>query len=248
MVSGLRRFKIVACLILGMLIASTVSAEEIPPRAVESMEEGALLFENGEYGAATVEFRRAFEITPYAIFIWNAGRAAHQNENYRQAYLYYGQALDVKEEGKRLSPDLRGRAAGLKEALGVRSAAERMALEAKNRRPEIEEVRWSRWGWGGVGLAGGGVAMLVGATGFGMATSRGFNGLDGVETMQEYRHERDQIERNQRLGRIFLYGGSTLLVLGAVVTAWDLSTIEERAVPVVSISSTSMSAVWEVRF
>lgn len=246
---------VIGCVIVlcGFGVKSAFAA--LPDSAAEAMGTGAELYQEEDFSAAAVEFRRAYEISkrasdgPYAVFLFNAARASHQGGNTRQAYVYYERALEV-EGPNALGEEERGRAQGYLDGLGVTFVAEGTAASVAEQMPMIEEVRWGGWGWSGVGLAGTGVLLLGVAGALSSRASSQIDALEGVEDISIYEEEKRDIEGGQRLGRGLLYGGGGLVLVGAGVMAWELLTTDTQEVPRVNVMPTrdGVVATWEVRF
>jgi tetratricopeptide (TPR) repeat protein len=69
-----------------MLIAGTLHADPSPmEEAGKHFERGVGLYDEADYRAALVEFRRAYEIAPNAVVLYNIGETYYQLQNYAAA-------------------------------------------------------------------------------------------------------------------------------------------------------------------
>lgn len=112
---------------------------------------------------------------------------------------------------------------------GASEAAEpeRRILEAL---PAGEEASWEgdshRWGevgWTGAGIAAAGSVFLLGASTLGMMASRGIGELPAISSREVYDERLATIERQQRVGRGLLWGGTGLVAVGAGLALFDVS-------------------------
>lgn len=69
-----------------LLVAGTLHADPSPmEEAGKHFERGVSLYEEADYRAALVEFRRAYEIAPNAVVLYNIGETYYQLQNYAAA-------------------------------------------------------------------------------------------------------------------------------------------------------------------
>ena len=235
------RVMILAAVIGLLFVAPTAIAGEIQQEALEAFHEGTVHYENNKWAEASVAFRRAFEISGVAVFVFNAARSAHQNENWRQAANYYERALGVEEEEKRLPEELRDRA--------ERYLVEVRANLEASRIQEVE-VRWAERGWLGTGVAATGAALVLSAGVLGVSASRGMEELRLIGDLEVYEEKLAEVKRTQQIGRAVLWGGGAIAATGIGLIIWELATVELREASQVGIVPTSNGvwAVWEVRF
>ncbi len=239
-------------LISTWLGAATATAE-IPDAAAESMTEGARLFQEQDYAGAAVVFRRAFEIHPDARFLYNAARASHRGGNLEQAYRYYVGALQVEE--MHLDPETAAQASAHQRALEIGWTSTAIGDKRKQSLPEkaqFEESRWGAKGTSGLALSALG-GVFLGTSGlFAWRTSSRMETLESgdVDSLQAYTTTVEAIERNQRWGKRTLYGGGSLLAIGAGLVAWELGGSDETKVgnARLELDGRGVRAVWEVRF
>lgn len=235
-----------------LFFGAATAVASVPQSAIDSMEEGARLYQAEEYDEAAVAFRRAYEIHPNATFLYNAARASHRAGNLPQAYRYYERALEVDGEGYGLGPDDEAKAEGYLRGLRVYYEAGNMGAGIAERYPEVEEVQWGNLGRSGIATAGVGGALAVVAGVLSWQSSARIDELrrDGAVSFAAYQEEVGSIESRQRMGQWALYGGGLLVAVGGGLVGWELLTVDEVSVGTAKLnfSNTGVSAVWEVRF
>lgn len=234
-------------LLMSVVCAANAWSQDLPDEAREAMEEGARHYENEEWADAAVSFRRAYAIAPYAIFMFNAARAAHQNGNRRQAYIYYQRSLDTSDEARKLPSELHSRASGIVAGLGADMVA--MAVVQQLATPGAEENEgWSSIRWAGAATTVAGLGAMVAAQVMGAQASRGISELGSIRSFELYEASVARIERQQKVGRGLLYGGGGLVALGVGIALWDLLGEGDWKGPTLSVSPGQVQAIWEVRF
>jgi tetratricopeptide (TPR) repeat protein len=85
------------------LFVATVRAEAQDKhleQAKKQMELGQEAFNKKSYGEAASFFERAFEASPFAAFLYNAGLAYERNGNGKQALEYYHRYLEMEPDAK----------------------------------------------------------------------------------------------------------------------------------------------------
>ena len=198
--------------VVGLFLASPLlSAESFPAGVEETMNNGAVLHAKGEFIAAALEFRKAFEIAPYALFAYNAARSYHEGQSLRQAHAEYEVALSIDDADYALPEEYR-----------VLALSYRAELE----KPVEEERRWTNKWWIGTGVASTGGALLLVSAVFGNRASSGIERLSGVDNETSYKTQRLEVESDQSMGRAFLWSGVGLLAVGTGVFVWDALTID----------------------
>ena len=73
-----------------LLLASTLAHAQQPPDTIEAGKRftaGVALYNETDYRAALVEFKRAYEIAPSPTVLYNIGQTYFQLQNYAAAYL-----------------------------------------------------------------------------------------------------------------------------------------------------------------
>ncbi len=83
------RRPLLALLAAHALLASPVLADPAAPspmqEAGQHFERGVSLYDEADYRAALIEFRRAYEIAPNAVVLYNVGETYYQLQNYAAA-------------------------------------------------------------------------------------------------------------------------------------------------------------------
>ena len=258
-----------ATLVWGICVVWTTAAwAELPQEAVDAMQTGAQLYQEGEYSAAVGEFRHAYEISkaaddgPYALFLFNAARASQVGGQIEQAYRYYEKALNVDGPNALPAQEM-ARARGYLEALRLEKTARRVAsrpvvevamaekvVAEEIEAPVMEQKGGTPLRWLGVGSVAAGSVLLATAGLLGMSTSNQIEELWHVESRAAYDRQRAEIERNQLMGKGMLWTGGALALGGAALAIWGGNSKQDQSVSRLGIwrSEDAVLAIWEVRF
>src|ERR1041384_5358063 len=84
--------------VMSLALASSVRAQPAPsPSAVaeagKHFQRGVTMYNEADYRAALVEFRRAYETAPNAAVLYNIGQTYYQLQNYAAALVALGRYL-----------------------------------------------------------------------------------------------------------------------------------------------------------
>lgn len=85
-----------------ILLASSVAHAQQPPDTIEAgkrFSAGVALYNEADYRAALVEFKRAYEIAPSPTVLYNIGQTHFQLQNYAAAYLTLSRYLSESGAG-----------------------------------------------------------------------------------------------------------------------------------------------------
>lgn len=216
-----------AAVVVGIGVTSGAAAQE--RAAGEAADEQAeaesvaqRLFERGyraysdkSYAEALGLWRKAYEYVPEAVFLYNSANAASKLGNLDEAIGLARRA--ARQEERPLSDELVRKNDALIAKLEDR-------IERREERRAMEEAKGLDWrGWSGVGAVGAGTALAAVALGhYGREASALNAELTDAPNRDVYKRRRDQMEKNQRVGRVFLFSGATLAAAGAGFLMWDL--------------------------
>ncbi len=87
---------VLVCLAIPVSLRSVAHAQASAPAATEAgkhFQRGVTMYNEADYRAALVEFRRAYEITPNAAVLYNIGQTYYQLQNYAAALVALGRYL-----------------------------------------------------------------------------------------------------------------------------------------------------------
>lgn len=199
-------------IVVGLFLGSPMlSAESFPAGVEEAMNNGVVLHGNGEFIAAALEFRKAFEIAPYALFAYNAARSYHEGQSHRQAHAEYETALSIEDADYALPEEYRALA---------------LAYRAELEKPVEEERVWTNKWWIGTSVASTGGALLLVSAIFDNRASSGIERLNSMDNEASYNSQRAKVESDQSIGRAFLWSGVGLLAVGTGVFVWDALSVD----------------------
>jgi tetratricopeptide (TPR) repeat protein len=236
----------VAIAVSVFLLASAASAQQVDPRAAELYEEGARAYREGRFDESAILIRRAYEIEPHPILLYNIARALESAGDLHGALEAYEQFLRDAPSDAEQRPRVTRRV----EVLRVELAPDERPREPPADPPvgpvdpgpiaqpgETEAPAAWPWVIAGVGVA---------ATGAGIAT-----GLVARDRESEADAAPDH-ETAFPLGReaedfalvtnvLFIAGGAVALT-GVILGLVDLATLERSDVAV-SIGPASVALV-----
>ena len=194
-------------------------------QAQEAFERGAGHYFEGEYGQAIVQFRRAYQIHPHGIFMYNIARS---NLNLGQKERALDAALRADGHASDLPPETLATNRALIASLQADLRAQRIAQRVAAARPdEIDEPptvgeapsRWGGKGWAGVGALGLGV---VGLTGAAVIDQQILSEIDDAGEQGLTQTQIDDLSGQQTTGQILLFSGAGLAAVGASLIVWEL--------------------------
>ena len=218
------------------LVVFWVSKPAAAQDSASLFEQGAAMYYNGNYGAAILKFKQAYQAEPNALFLYNMSLC----------YLKLGQYEEAIEAGE-LAKKPHGATAPLntrdRTANDARIAALRRVLEARKVKPPASAVsvvvapdtpddveRWGTLGWVGVGVAVLGAGVLGGA----LLTDREIDeALMELERAAangdraEFNRLSDDVDTLQTRGRILTFSGLGVASLGLGLIVFDLLTENE---------------------
>jgi tetratricopeptide (TPR) repeat protein len=215
--------------------------------AEKHFEAGAEHFYEKEYSRAIVEFRKAYRYQPDPMILFNLSAAHLRLENYEDARRF---AMRADADGG-LPDKITPRNRALIDALTVRLQSESIAADIKEERSARAEVdkpapppqasddsELGALGWTGVGL----MAVGVGLSGY--ATYVEVSLQDDIDAYKqaakqdadEHARLREDIDSQQRIGRIALYSGIGLGGLGVGLWLTDLLGTSEEESPTIAVT------------
>ena len=128
MTKRLTPLRLSLALSLSILIAPAIAAAQPPPAppsagegAGQAFERGVKFFKDGDYVAAMVQFKRAYELDPNYAVLYNIGQTARELKSYSEAL----RALEryLTEGGDKISAERRASVEGWVTELKDRVAA-----------------------------------------------------------------------------------------------------------------------------
>ncbi len=195
-------------------------------RAQDAFDQGARYYYDGQYSDAIVEFRRANQIHPHAIFQHNIALANMALERPQRAL---EAALDARENAEQLPPEAAAANDAIIASVQVSMHAEDVAEDMEEliiaEAPDVEPASgFSTLGWAGVGTAGVGVLALGGAAVVDRQVVAGVDELenDDFETRDDFNARRDEVAGQQTMGQVMLWSGLGMVAVGGALVAMDL--------------------------
>jgi hypothetical protein len=204
---------------------------------------GAQHYYEGNYGRAIVEFQRAHDHFPHPMFLHNIALSnLHLGQLERaRAAAREAAAMDEGMPSEAHATN-EGVITGATTVLEVRRLANRLAQERGVARddddddvvappPVVDEPMLGVLGWVGVGTAVVGVGALVGAAVLDSQIQSGIEELSDAPDQASFDARRDELEGQQTVGKVLLFGGAGLTAVGAGLLVVDLmSGSADRAV------------------
>ena len=204
-------------------------------RAQAYFDDGAEHFYEGRYGRAAVEFRRAHEIHPHPLFLYNFALASVQTDRLDDA-LDAAIEADAMEEPLPQEQHSRNRAliSGASTVFAAEDAAERIdelgvdppeEPEPPEDLVEADDPDFGLLGWTGVAALGAGAAGLV----LGGLTHHNFQpAQDEVDQRMDRNPDDpgvseldDWVSGQQTLRNVYFISGAALMVAGAGLVIWE---------------------------
>ncbi len=207
-----------------------VSSDDLD-RAQQRFDEGAELYYQGNYARAAVEFRRAHEIHPHPLFLYNFALASLQLER-------LDDALDAARRAEAMDEPLPERQAARNSAI-IHGAAtvvashdkvEALAETTVEPPPETDDAGFGPLGWAGIGTLVAGTGGLVGGivTHFNTQTfreeERYDERLEANPNSSGVRQLTEEIERREMSRNILGGAGIGLMLAGTGLIIWDSRT------------------------
>ncbi len=128
---GARATKTLSFMVVGLVLATAAPAAAQPAQAGEHFERGVSFFRDGDYVAAMVEFKKAYEVDPNWRVLYNLGQTSRELRDYAAALTSFerylaegGEGVDA-ERKKRVEgwvAELRGKVASVTLEVGVADA------------------------------------------------------------------------------------------------------------------------------
>lgn len=204
--------------------------------AVEHFDNGARLFYEGDFSGAIVEFRKAYDYNPDPMILYNISLAHERLKNFPEA-MRVGKTAAANPN---LPPPVAlrndARLAAFSIALTADKITTRTASDAKNaaiaagfksgfaNQPDATPIwdRLSPVGWSGIASASAGVILLAysGIVNYGLSAD--IARYQTTPDPHEYNRLKNDITTRSKRGRITLYTGSALAVVGAGLLTFDL--------------------------
>lgn len=205
--------------------------EEDLERAQDAFNQGAAYYYEEEFGRAMVEFRRANELHPHPIFQHNIALSNRQLGRIERT-LEAAENAAAMDEKLPAPADATNSAliVGITTVLTTQEKADHLAAQVQDAEVEEPDVvadepsGWGGSGWAGVGALSVGLGALTGAF---VLDRRVVSGMDSLEndtwdSMAEFNEERDSLQSQQSMGKIFLFSGAGLAALGGGLIVWEL--------------------------
>ena len=181
----------------------------------------------GEYNKAIVEFLKAYNAVPNALFLYNISLSYGKLGNVDDALAAAlkardGEGLDAETQNRNSA-----RILAFRRAQSATDVASEMAALAEQAPPPPppKENRFGALGWTGVGLTVVGAGLTVGS--FVIANSLS-DRIDEYETAAangdrtRYETLRSEIRNGQTVGQVLLFAGTGAAALGLVFVLTDL--------------------------
>lgn len=199
-------------------------------RAQQHFDKGAQLYYEGEYSRAAVEFRRAHEVHPHPLFLYNFALANMQLGRIDDAR---EGAIEARQMDEPLPPEQDARNEAIIAGADTLSAGhlvtEQIAEHSEEipppPQPQAEDTGFGWRGWGGIFALGAGTAALTGGLGIELSLRPDREELeqrketnpnaDGVARLES------SIESRELTSRILIGSGAGLMVMGTGLLIWN---------------------------
>ena len=119
--------------------ATAAAAAPARETAESHVTEAKTLFQAREYGAAALELRRAYELEPRPLYLFNAGQAYRKGERYRDAQEMYQRFLSVDPDNP-LAAEASGYVRDMGALLATQQRAEQIQLELQSQQAEKQQL------------------------------------------------------------------------------------------------------------
>jgi tetratricopeptide (TPR) repeat protein len=225
---------IVAAAALTLALAPVASAQQVDPRAAELYEEGARAYREGRFDESAILIRRAYEIEPHPILLYNIARALESAGDLPGALEAYEQFLrDAPADAEQ-----RPRVVRRVEVLRVELAPDETPSEPPadgptgepiTRTPAVETEAPAAWPWviAGVGVATVGAAIATGV----VALDRESESDAAVDHATAFPLGEEAKDFALVTNVLFIAGGAISLA-GVILGIVDLATLERSDVEV----------------
>ncbi len=223
-------------------------------------ENGANFFQSGQYEQAIDEFEAGYALYPDPILLYNIslahGKLARVDKSLTVAELAESMKLQEPDRTQNSSRIVALRRAQLAHNMAP-IVAEQVKAE-KRKQAELEEKKrreankFGTLGWVGIGVAGAGVAALVGALILDASLSSDIDAFEDAAArgdQLEYDRLKSDIESKQSTSQILLFTGIGLTAVGAGFIVYELF-FKGRSDSAVSIAPTDggAAATYQFRF
>lgn len=233
-------------LLVGPGIVSAQPVEESGMGAQEAYKKGVEHFDNGDYEKAAEYFRYAVDKKSHPVLHFNLAQAYARTGQWERAFRQGRKAEQVGDLDEKTSAANRGTMAAGRVVVAAQAfepPSEEPSPRASESTPSAQsepgssgpqpepepsegEGPLSALGYGGIGTVAGGLGMLTGAIFVDKGLSEDFAarraaGAAGNQTRVE--ELSSTIRSKQTTGKILLYGGSGLAVVGTALVIADLT-------------------------
>jgi hypothetical protein len=221
--------------------APNALAESDKKKAQTLFEKGAALYYDGAYAEALVQFKKGHATVPNALFLYNMTLCNLKLQRYREAM---SNAVEARHMGGLPDKEATRNEARIAAISAIElsqevaeAAEEPMVADTAPDTTESPDLSVQKsdapkkgltaLGWSGVaGLVIGG-GLLGGAVATELALQKKweeFTGLSEGGDPERFEELRTEIERGQQRGKILLYSGTGVAVVGAALLIVDLAT------------------------
>ena len=236
---------VIFCVLLWPSISFGQSKEA---QAQKYFEDGAALYYSGDYGGAISKFKLGHSLVPNALFPFNMSLCHQKLDKFKEA-------LDSAVEAKTIGGLGESEIPNDARIVALRRIVHLTQIDWPQ--PEVEEPpgeaiatsRWGALGWVGVGTlaVGAGTLIFAGITEVELQdTFERYQAAADSTDIEEFNRLKDEVESLQTRGKVLLFTGGGLALLGAVLIIADVATVERR--PVVSIMPTRDGLDASIRF
>lgn len=239
---------------LVLLCGATASAQDDAARAKEHYDRGAGMYFQGDYGAAVLEFMRAYDALPEPVFLYNIAMSHWRLNNYDKAIEAGERALKGKLDAG-LHAQIAARTLVFHQLRHIDSSNWTPAI-AVDESPEPDLVRADptpapqshTLRWVGLGTAVVGAGLLTGFTVAELGLQKKVSAYEDAAARGDaarYAELKSQIDRGQPLSLALLGGGAALVAVGAGLIVWDaLRGGEREATVAIAPGSVTVKLTW----
>ncbi|MFU8804357.1 MAG: hypothetical protein ACNA8W_11150 [Bradymonadaceae bacterium] len=219
-----------AMLCLHPMHAAAGNTEE---QARHHFDEGARYFYEGDFSRALVEFRRAYQLQPDPMILYNISLAHSRLGNIKDAF-DAGIAAS-KMEGMPAPAQVRNdaRVGALSIALSADSIArsiQNTGGQASSGEPDPDHIyippdhdtELSPMGWAGVAGTAAGAGLITWALVLNQKLGPEIEQYKSTESTEDYNERREDIDRRTTTGKIVLYSGAGLMTVGLGLWIYDV--------------------------
>lgn len=225
-----------------LVLPSTVHAQEVAD-AQAYFEAGAAAYFEGKYAEALVQFKKAQDTVPNALFLYNIALCNLKLSRYREAL---SAAIEARRTGTlepREAMQNEARIDAIRTIQTAQARGEAMSAVATTSdptdvvtteaAPPAETPNWGALGWVGVVATTAGAGLLSGTLVVELGLQNkwdDYTAAGAAGETAEYNRLKGEIEDGQRLGKILLLSGAGLAAVGLTLIVVELATGPEETV------------------